>query len=405
MLDEAQYTIMGYIKGPVCRGQIALNAIEDQFWVFFLDPDMEQMLYASSAREDNIEHLVLPAADQSNALPIEIWTNYADKQRKHLDDKVEFIRTHYPEGKEVSLDAIWDGDGHNPNAALTIFRHFDSATVVTGLHGPKPETAWVITYSLLERIHYLLVAGFDVYGNLGHQLNTRLYMDFLRMEGESNFLLLLPLQSAEKEFLSWYRGAEDEVTDYLKVLQKAPLDRNLLNYQSNDHKSELFDKLISALGADIAQRPRGRHHLSALETSEGMHLDWLPEITLVQVVDAAGSSHPYTLLPNRAHTNVSSLLRERARLLPREQTLSVIPGIVGSYPNSFLRVTEQQLPDFISAVGDLESEADYHKLKDRYGVRRNSEYFWAYADWLHAWGQRQHPVQAGLLDFNRLENR
>ena len=31
MLDEAEYTIMGFIKGPVCRGQVALNVINDQF--------------------------------------------------------------------------------------------------------------------------------------------------------------------------------------------------------------------------------------------------------------------------------------------------------------------------------------------------------------------------------------
>ncbi len=55
-----------------------------------------------------------------------------------------------------------------------------------------PKTAWVIDYSLLERIHYLLVAGFDVFGNVAHQLETRLYMDFLRMEGEQNFLFFLP---------------------------------------------------------------------------------------------------------------------------------------------------------------------------------------------------------------------
>ena len=122
---------------------------------------------------------------------------------------------------------IWNGHGlssqssePNKNAALTVFRHFDNATVVKGLQGPKPKTAWVISYSLLERIHYLLVAGFDVFGNVGHQLNTRLYMDFLRMKGESNFLMLLPEAFAEKEFLSWYQGAESEVEDYLELLQK-----------------------------------------------------------------------------------------------------------------------------------------------------------------------------------------
>ena len=31
MLEEARYTIMGFIKGPVCRGQVALNSIQDHF--------------------------------------------------------------------------------------------------------------------------------------------------------------------------------------------------------------------------------------------------------------------------------------------------------------------------------------------------------------------------------------
>jgi hypothetical protein len=50
------------------------------------------------------------------------------------------------------------------------------------LVGNNPKTAWLLNYQLLERIHYLLVAGFDVFGNVGHQLDARLSMDFLRME-------------------------------------------------------------------------------------------------------------------------------------------------------------------------------------------------------------------------------
>ena len=38
MLDEAEFTIMGFIKGPVCRGQMALDVIDDRFWVVFLAP-------------------------------------------------------------------------------------------------------------------------------------------------------------------------------------------------------------------------------------------------------------------------------------------------------------------------------------------------------------------------------
>ena len=44
----------------------------------------------------------------------------------------------------------------------------------------------MLSYPLFERIAYLLVVGFDVFGNVAHQLDARLYMDFLRMEGEFN---------------------------------------------------------------------------------------------------------------------------------------------------------------------------------------------------------------------------
>ena len=39
LLEEAQFSIMNFIKGPVCRGQIALNVIEEHFWVMFMDPE------------------------------------------------------------------------------------------------------------------------------------------------------------------------------------------------------------------------------------------------------------------------------------------------------------------------------------------------------------------------------
>ena len=44
LLDEAQHTIMGYIKGPVCRGQIALSVINEHFWIVFIKPDDDLVL-------------------------------------------------------------------------------------------------------------------------------------------------------------------------------------------------------------------------------------------------------------------------------------------------------------------------------------------------------------------------
>jgi hypothetical protein len=29
-------SILGFIKGPVCRGQVVLDVIDDRFWIVFL---------------------------------------------------------------------------------------------------------------------------------------------------------------------------------------------------------------------------------------------------------------------------------------------------------------------------------------------------------------------------------
>jgi hypothetical protein len=77
MLEEAQFTIMGFIKGPVCRGQVALNVIDDLFWVAFVDPELEQ----SELKEDELaaalNQIELPAEDE-DSLPLLKWKRYAN---------------------------------------------------------------------------------------------------------------------------------------------------------------------------------------------------------------------------------------------------------------------------------------------------------------------------------------
>lgn len=406
MLDEAQFTIMGFIKGPVCRGQVALNVIDDHFWVMFVDPDIDQMLYESDIREDTIAHLSLPAEAESNALPTSVWTKYSRMQAAHLEDRLTYIKERAPNGLDISLDALWDGEGQNQNAALTIFRHFDSASVIKGFHGGQPKTAWVITYSLLERIHYLLVAGFDVYGNVGHQLNTRLYMDFLRMEGEGNFLWLLPYEEAEKQFEHWYRGAEGKVSNYLQILSDSGIRATNIPLSKTSPKSALFEQIRNRMGKAVLGNETVAHpQLLALGELPNHFLRWLPEVTMIEVRGGPSTSQFYTLIANRGHLNVSTLLLEKFRLVPEEDTLSVLPGIVGTYPNTFFSVGEDQLDQFIKGLSQVNNEADYSILRDTFGIRRTHPDFWQFADKLHHWYRMHQELEYGLLDFNRLENR
>jgi len=180
LLDDSKFFIEGFIKGPVCRGQVALNVIEDNFWVLFMAPEKLRVNNDNQYMAEMANTLNLPAQDGNTFNIFKIWTMYWNNQKKYMTTR----QGDYEKVPQVNLDQamkyLWDGSGSmdEDNRSLTIYRHFDSASVKQGLLGDYPESAWVLDFPILERIHYLLVAGYDVYGNVGHQLNTRIYMDF-----------------------------------------------------------------------------------------------------------------------------------------------------------------------------------------------------------------------------------
>lgn len=413
LLDEAQYTLMNFIKGPVCRGQVALNVINDHFWVTFLHPKYETADLNTDFLEQNANLLKLPARDNSSAGVLN-WISYARNEQKFIEAKANYLNEHVDKNFKISLDLLWDGDGTNDNAALTIYRHFDSASVIKGLHGGKPQTAWVITYPLLERIHYLLVAGFDVFGNVGHQLNTRIYMDFLRMEGEFHFLTLLPKEARGEVRNRWYRGSVNPVKEHIYNYAMAFKGNSSIAYSSNDPLQELYlklqEKLAPALNKEhnfdqgFTAEPL-RAALSDLNNIPAKAASHMPQTAVLALQDKTGRTEYYSLLSNSAFSNISYLLGDEDRRLPQEDTLSVAYGLVGTYPNVLLKVSTAQLEEFVQQVARIQTDADYIKLLDQFAVRRTSPNFWAFSDELHHAYQQAHPISFGYLDFNRLENR
>jgi hypothetical protein len=418
MLDEAQFTIMGYIKGPVCRGQVALNVINDHFWVVFTDPDSEIKYSTGEFLAREAIDLRLPAEQGSTALnPLSAWLKYSAMEKKFIDAREKRFSDIISADEKLTLAHLWDGDGDNRNAALTIFRHFDSSSVIKGLVGDTPKTAWVISYPLLERIHYLLVAGFDVYGNVGHQLLTRLYMDFLRMEGEAAFLKFFPNEYAKQQLDLWYRGEESQVDEYLTALNNRDFEASGMNYKTDNPKKEFFELFRTNVGEKVVEldpintlpklavSANYQSSLQRLSRVEGVILETIPEQSLLRLKLKSGNYRLISLIRNRAHLNVSHLFGEQKRFVPEEQTLSVVDDVVGTYPNIFFDVHESELENFVDQFSMIKSEQDYAVLLDRFGVRRTNKDFWRFSDSVHDTYMNSHPVDAGYLDFNRLENR
>ncbi len=411
MLEDARFTLMGFIKGPVCRGQVALNVINDYFWVVFVNPDPVTAETDGEFLARERGNLDLPAENESTTGPLR-WLRYSRLETSYLEAKARYLNERL-ESSPPKIEMLWDGGGTNPNAALTVFRHFDSASVIHGLAGDRPQTAWVIGYPLLERIHYLLVAGFDVYGNAGHQLATRLYMDFLRMEGELTFLSLLPRASRQAVRDHWYRGASPQHSKFLQDANAYYDGETGIGFRTQDPLTEMYGLLkrymapvassryaIEASG--LAGAPLA--NLEALSRVRGRVVIHFPETALLKVRDA-GVNHYFTVLSNDAHSNVAELLGDERRRLPDEDTMMVLNGFVGAYPNAFFEVDAKDLPGFVDGVRGLASEADYAKLLGRYGIRRTDGRFWAHSDEITAAYRGWAPREAGLFDYNRFENR
>jgi len=413
MLDEAQFILMGFMKGPVCRGDVALNVINDYFWIVFPAPVVETRMSDAEMLADSLSDLRLPAENDSTARLLS-FRQYSDMEENFLRNKSEFLNKNAGSHNPLQLKMLWDGDGTNPNAALTGFRHFDSASVVQGLIGDHPQTVLVIGYPLLERIHYLLVSGFDVYGNVGHQLATRLYMDFLRMEGELNFLAFLPRASRQKIHDYWYRDADPSHIEQLSRVAAYYDQETGIRFQTGDPLDEMY-AMMKSYYAPIST---GRYELAAsalpaaamepliqLSALHGRPASHMPENAFLAVRDENGRQYDFTLLRNSAYSNVASMLDDLKRRLPDEDTFMVMNGFVGAYPNAFFLVDAADLPQFARSVGALHSEAGYRALLARFGVRRTDRRFWSQSDALNQAYRSWAPREAGLFDYARFENR
>jgi hypothetical protein len=409
---------------------IALNVIEDHFWVTFVDPEKDSMLDQPEFLDEMSEFLQVPSAQGGNIRLLSTWKDYRKREQTYAAGRFKYYEALNQRDIDDALDFLWDGNGDNPNAALTVFRHFDSASVGYGFIGDYPDTAWVIDYPLLERIHYLLVAGFNVFGNLKHQLNTRLYMDFLRMEGEDMYLSFLPTTHRRAIRDSWYQGMREGMNTTIGDTDFWMTKDVVTGYQSDDPQRELFQhmerKFTSVLkrddvlnrceeppchakGADADKR-RADAALRHITTAGGITLAAFPDVTYIRVKRDGKPEDDlaYSLIRNKAYKNVTSIFKDEEDSEVRDyskDSLTVVDWIEGSYPNFFFSVDIDDVEKLAERYAALDSREEYERFVSIYGIRRTNQQFWEAADWFQDAYLREKPIQAGLLDLNRYENR
>ena len=419
MLDNAEYFVRTFIRGPVCRGQIATDVIRDNFWALFQAPDHDLYITDARYRGQATPLLAMPGQNDDVGSVLGLWLAYRDKRNQYE----ALRRDSYADVPPPSWSSLWAG---NDNALLTIFRHFDSASVTKGLIGEVPQTMWLFDYPLLERTYYQLAVNFDVFGNVSHQAQTRLYFDLIRNGAEQNFLRLMPADTREDFLDDWYQnsGKLKLWLDYEAIDDDKPTG---LHLDEKDPKRDFANQLLTRYGGlNVSPDPINRctgaycsrtcidpalqdaeQALSRLTSRPAAGLkviDQLPEATMLRIETQSGQRVVYSMLRNRAHSNVAFLLGEAYRYQPGLDTLTIYPGVMSSYPNFMFNIPAQEVPQFVTQMEQAKDAKRFEKIVDRWGVRRSHPQFWQYFHDLSRYIRETTPVEEGVLDMNRYEN-
>ncbi len=414
LLDDALYFVRSFIRGPVCYGQVAVNVIEDRFWVTFLAPDADLSVTDNAYLEEAIPILELPLAKVEGKISDRLKSFLTLGPIKYQELRQSRYAAETAQNGGPTYQDIWDGDGNNIDARLTVFRNFSSASVVPGFSGAVPETAWVIDFPLFERIYYNLVAGFDVFGNVEHQLTTRIYMDSLRREGERNFLAFLPRDLRDPLHESWYQGPLVSLVDRWKERKLDTSSPTGIRFQTGQPKSEFLTGLLQIeprlwpVSDPINRCSAGQ--CAATDTIEGRlrpltatpapFAKFLPDIALL-LVKTDAETKIFTLVHDKAHSNVAFIFNEDLRRDPENDSLTVLPGQFSSYPNFVFKVSDANVAAFVDAARDVRTQKDYLRVVEQFGIRRTDPSFWSMLDLVQAGLDAQDTIQAGLLDINR----
>ncbi|MBU0943454.1 MAG: fatty acid cis/trans isomerase [Proteobacteria bacterium] len=423
LLDNSHYITMTFIRGPVCRGQVALNVIHDHFWLLFLDPDYDLSVQYPAFLRWQKDNLIMPIEKGSKFPVINLFEyKYHKAVMRYFQARQEFYGAHYYNG--LGYDAIWKGDRPQDAPLLTVYRHFDSASVHKGVLGELPDTMWVIDYPLFERIYYALVAGFDVFGTLGHQLAVRVYMDTLRVEGESYFLDFLPREQRKEMISSWYQGVPyTDIHTFTADMESG------ISFSTERPKQEFIEHVVNeeirpdceigfdsinyfSAGEEYPPLPesyeneadylQGFRSISRPGTALFSHFnDHNANLAYVRIRTKDGTDRVGSIVINRYHANVTYMLGEKNALDASKDRADFLPGFVGSYPNYFFDVAEEDLADFLDLLANVHDSEEERGRFLKYGVNRAEDDFWQHYDWFQERFDATEPLTSGRFDLNR----
>jgi hypothetical protein len=249
-------------------------------------------------------------------------------------------------------------------------------------------------------------------------------MDRLRIEGESYFLDFLPPETRKEIMQSWYLDTDLEKMKYYQGAlpsgirfatpdPKREFVEHLVTGEINKETAITFDKInYMKSGEDYPAIPL--KYEAPGDYLQGFRAISRPGTPFVALVNDQNANLAYmrirlkngkdfvaTIVVNRWHKNVAFMLGEENRLDPLKDNIEFIPGLIGSYPNMFFDIDQDNIPDFINLIIYFDGSKTSIARLAKYAINRSDDRFWETYDWFQKRLIEDEPVTGGLLDLNR----
>jgi hypothetical protein len=225
---------------------------------------------------------------------------------------------------------------------------------------------------------------------------------------------------------SWY--INDNSVDGQKY-QQLKINAQKIHYISNNPKREFIEHVVNHtinkktnIHFDTINYTLGKEGIVSLPKHYDSLQDYMQAAKAVSVAGSgfishmtdSGANNIYlridmpdgtfyrkSLVINRWHDNVNSLFNGKSNLNPKKDTMDILDGSVGSYPNVFVVVKYKDLPEFLELMKNYDgSREDFQKLQ-KYFVSRSDPDFWKIYDWFQKDFNTKEPIKSGLYDLNR----
>jgi hypothetical protein len=253
-------------------------------------------------------------------------------------------------------------------------------------------------------------------------------MDMIRMEAEEMFLMFLPPEQRLLLRRAWYRGifTEAKMTYVFPTMGSAEPTGVKFTFEDRDTKKQMLEKilffrlnpqtrgLLDALNwrnVEVPENLQGElkldeaqnklREVASLQAMSGTPFArYFPDMAYVKINTAQGL-RVFSLIHNKEHESISWIMAESLRMAPQEDTLTLVEGYLGSYPNMIFDVKSENLASFVAEIKKIKSEKDYENLVSHFGVRRTNPEFWRHYDILTKHQKDTMGVEFGYLDLTR----